>query len=63
MTATRYVSFLLRLWRVSVQGVPACRASLQRPGAAEVLSFADLESLLAFLRAEMEMEKEGRPMT
>ncbi len=49
-----YLSFLLRLWRVSVEGAPAWRASLQRPGAPEIVTFVDLEAVMAFLRAEME---------
>ncbi len=48
-----YFSFLLRLWRVTVEGAPAWRASLQRPGAAEAIPFADLEVLVAFLKSEM----------
>jgi hypothetical protein len=51
---TEYLSFLLRLWRVSVAGAPAWRVSLQRPGSAEGISLADLEAVVAFLRAEME---------
>ncbi len=47
-----YLSFLLRLRRVSVEGVPVWRVSLQRPGETEQRAFADLEELLAFLRAE-----------
>jgi hypothetical protein len=47
-----YLSYLLRLWRVSGVGAPLWRGSLQRPGAAEPVGFADLEELIAFLRAE-----------
>jgi hypothetical protein len=46
-----YLSYLLRLWQVSVGGLPVWRVSLQRPGAAEQRVFADLDELLAFLRA------------
>lgn len=49
-----YLSYLLRLWRVSAGGAPAWRGSLHRPGAAEAIAFADLDALVAFLRAEME---------
>ena len=46
-----YLSYLLRLWQVSVGGLPVWRVSLQRPGATEQQAFADLDELLAFLRA------------
>ncbi len=51
-----YLSFLLRLRRVTADGAPAWRASLQRPGAAEAVVFTSLEALLDFLRGEMEEE-------
>jgi hypothetical protein len=51
---TEYLSFLLRLWRVSVEGAPVWRVSLQRPGTAGGISLADLDAVVAFLRAEME---------
>ncbi len=51
---TEYLSFLLRMRRVSVDGAPAWRASLQRPGAEEAMSFVDLEELLDFLYGEMD---------
>jgi len=47
-----YLSYLLRLCQVSVEGRPAWRVSLQRPGTAEQRVFADLDELLAFLRAQ-----------
>ncbi len=56
-----YLSFLLRLWRVSVEGARTWRASLQRPGAPEVVTFVDLEAVLAFLRAEMERGSASGP--
>jgi len=52
-TRREYLSFLLRLWRVNVEGAPVWRASLQRPGAADQQAFADLDELLDFLRAEI----------
>jgi hypothetical protein len=55
-----YLSYLLRLWRVSVEGAPVWRASLQRPGAAEQTAFAGLDELLAFLRAEMRERDKGQ---
>lgn len=50
----RYLSFLLRLWRVRAAGVPAWRVSLQRPGETEQRAFADLDEMVAFLREETE---------
>ena len=47
-----YLSFLLRLWRVRAAGMPAWRASLQRPGESEQRAFADLDEMVAFLREE-----------
>jgi hypothetical protein len=48
----RYLSFLMRLWRVRAAGMPAWRVSLQRPGEAEQQAFAGLDEMVAFLRAE-----------
>jgi hypothetical protein len=47
-----YMSYLLRLWRVGQGRDAHWRASLQRPGTEEPIWFADLEELVAFLRAE-----------
>jgi hypothetical protein len=47
-----YLSYLLRLWRVREHGPPAWRASLQRPGSGERLSFATLDELFAYLRRQ-----------
>ena len=57
---TEYLSYLLRLWRVSVEGAPVWRVSLQRPGAAEQTVFAGLDELLAFLRAETRERGKGQ---
>lgn len=46
------LSYLLRLWRTGEGAEPAWRASLRRVGTEEVVGFAGLEELLAFLRAE-----------
>lgn len=45
----RYLSYLLRLWRVKVDGEFAWRASLESPNTGERRGFADLDSLYAFL--------------
>jgi hypothetical protein len=57
-----YLSYLLRLWRVHEQGpldgdqvktsASDWRASLQRPGSGERLSFATLDELFAYLRRQ-----------
>ena len=59
-TDGEYLSFLLRLWRVNVEEMPVWRVSLQRPGSAEQTPFADLDRMLAFLRAETGEEDEGQ---
>ncbi len=57
-----YISYLLRLWRVDGESSPLWRASLQQPGTVEVLSFAGLEALVAFLQAEMVKEAVPEPL-
>ena len=47
-----YLSYLLRLWRVSAGGLPVWRVSLQQPGQSEQLVFAGLDEAVAFLRTE-----------
>ena len=56
-----YYSFLVRLWRVTAEGGPAWRGSLQRPGSAEVVCFAGLEELCGLLRAETSEREAGVP--
>jgi hypothetical protein len=46
-----YRSYLLRLWRAERQD--AWRASLQCTATAQLLHFADVEAMLAFLVAEL----------
>jgi hypothetical protein len=48
-----YLSYLLRLRRVEGERTQVWRASLQCPGTLETKDFADLDSVVAFLRAEM----------
>jgi hypothetical protein len=55
-----YLSYLLRLWRVTVEGAPVWRVSLQRPGAAEQTAFAGLDELLTFLRTETGERNKGQ---
>ena len=47
-----YQSYLLRLWRTSLRGKPTWRASLESAQTGERHSFADLESLFAFLKQQ-----------
>ena len=51
MTTERpgYLAYLLRLWRVSDDGKPVWRASLENPHTGERHGFANLELLFAFL--------------
>ena len=46
-----YRSFLLRLWRGESQDI--WRASLQSTATALIIHFADVESMIAFLVAEL----------
>jgi len=56
-----YHSFLVRLWRVTAEGGPAWRGSLQRPGSADVVGFAGLEELCQLLREETSQVEAGAP--
>jgi hypothetical protein len=47
-----YLSYLLRLWQADADGELVWRASLESPHTGERLSFADAESLFAFLDAQ-----------
>ena len=47
-----YLSYLLRLWQAHADGELVWRASLESPHTGERLSFADAESLFAFLDAQ-----------
>ena len=48
-----YFSYLLRLWRASGVEPAVWRMSLEDPHTGERIGFADLESLFAFLKAQM----------
>jgi hypothetical protein len=54
----RYLSYLLRLWQTGRQ--PTWRASLES-ASGERVGFASLDSLLAFLQEQTEIEEEVRP--
>jgi hypothetical protein len=47
-----YLSYLLRLWQADADGELVWRTSLESPHTGERLSFADAESLFAFLDAQ-----------
>ena len=47
-----YLSYLLRLWRVSDGEAPVWRASLKCAHSGEWLGFAGLEEMFAYLRGE-----------
>jgi hypothetical protein len=47
-----YLSYLLRLWRVSDEEEPVWRASLKSAHSGERLGFASLEELFDYLRTE-----------
>lgn len=48
----RYVAYLLRLWQVNTTESTVWRASLEDPHTGEQKGFADLESLLSFLKKQ-----------
>ena len=60
-----YLSYLLRMWQETGEGLPIWRASLESPHSGERQGFADLASMVAFLEeqtgasAEPTSEREG----
>jgi hypothetical protein len=62
-----YLSYLLRLWQETGEGLPVWRASLESPQSGERRGFADLASLIAFLEeqigASAEDTAEGRDLS
>jgi hypothetical protein len=50
---SRYISYLLRLWRASGVGQPMWRVSIEDPHSGERRGFADLDSFFAFLKAQI----------
>lgn len=55
----RYVSYLLRMWRVRSHGQGFWRASLEYPQTGQVIGFPDLESLFSFLLTQTENGQKG----
>ncbi len=63
-----YLSYLLRLWQVIVDGQPVWRASLESAQTGQRRGFASLAQLTAFIEAEMaaarpDPDGEGVPVT
>lgn len=52
-----YLSYLLRLWSEKNQEKLIWRASLEKPGSEERLSFKDLESVFDYLQARIAQVK------
>ena len=57
----RYISYLLRLWRIEDRGKPSWRASLEDPGSGDRLGFAGIDDLCAFLRWEADQPPSSPP--
>ena len=54
---SRYLAYLLRLWKVQDGDRQVWRASLETPGPREYRGFANLEALISFLKARMGEEE------
>ena len=57
----RYLSFLLRLWRVRQNDSETWRASLEDPRTGERHGFASLEALVNYLLRQTQSEGENKP--
>lgn len=49
----KYLSYLLRLWRVRVGGKPVWRGSLENPQTGERKGFANLSELIMYLKTQI----------
>ena len=57
---TRYLSYMLRLWRTRDRdGEAVWRASLEEPVSRHTESFADADALFTFLQSQLGIEKSG----
>lgn len=56
----RYVSYLLRLWCTTTERKPVWRGSLQSVASGERRSFADLDMLWAYLKAQTAEQEDSR---
>jgi hypothetical protein len=52
-----YLAYMVRLWRIEDDDEPVWRASIESPHTGERQVFADLESLIAFLRERISYEE------
>jgi hypothetical protein len=60
----RYIAYLLRLWQAEGEdGRPVWRAAIEDARTGERRGFADLESLFAFLKEELDAASNTRPPT
>lgn len=56
-----YLSYLLRLWRVSQNGFDVWRASLEDVRTGERYGFASLDGLFTFLREQIQTGNKDKP--
>lgn len=57
---TRYLSYMLRMWRTrDSNGKAVWCASLQEPGSHHTHSFGDADDLFMFLQSRLGIEKPG----
>jgi hypothetical protein len=55
----RYIAYMLRLWQGHSAGRADWQASLEEPHSGKQIGFADLESLLAYLKDQTNKERES----
>lgn len=60
MDEGKYLSFLLRLWRVKQSDENGWRASLEDPRTGEIRGFASLELLWDFLHEQTQVAGKGK---
>jgi len=56
-----YLAYLLRMWRVEVDGEPRWRASLERPSDGERYVFGSLDATFDFLHQRSRERRQGSP--
>ena len=56
-----YIAYLLRLWQAEARSYPVWHASLEDPHTGERKGFADLQSLWAFLEAQLADRDQNTP--
>jgi hypothetical protein len=55
----RYIAYMLRLWQVTHAGHTDWQASLEEPHSGKQIGFANLASLLKYLKEQMDRERES----